>query len=96
MSSLVNLIEKFEFEVRNNKGHRHLYDRFDEIMRRLKSGEGKTDEEQQALNSVIYVLTLEGDLFTGLPRYNLYVVRCYICAFLLFGFVHDKSRKLWL
>lgn len=96
MSSLVDLIEKFEYEVRNNKGHNHLYDRFDEIMQCLKSGEGEAKEEQQALESAISVLAFEGDMFTGVPRYHYYVVRCYICAIWLYGFVRDESRKKWL
>lgn len=96
MNTLVYLVEKIEFEVLNNKGHRHLYNKFDEIMLRLKSGEGKTDEEQRALESAISLLAFEGDVFTGFPGYNFYVVRCYYCAFRLFEFVHDECRKQWL
>lgn len=96
MSSLVDLIEKFEFEVRNNKGHRHLYDRFDEIMQRLKTGGGDTDDGQRALESAISVLAFEGDLFTGVPRYNYYVVRCYICASKLFDYIHNEYRIQYL
>ncbi|MCQ2075840.1 MAG: hypothetical protein MJZ20_02225 [Bacteroidaceae bacterium] len=96
MNSLVSLIEKFEYEIRNNKGHGHLYDRFDQIMSRLKSGEGKTDDEQRALESVISTLAFEGTLFTGVPRYNYYVVRCYICASKLFDFIHNEYRIQYL
>lgn len=96
MNSLVSLIEKFEYEVRNNKGHNHLYGRFDQIMSRLKSGEGKTEEEQRALESSISMLSFEGSMFTGVPRYNYYVVRCYICAFMLFDFIHDECRRQYL
>lgn len=96
MSSLVNLIEKFEYEVRNNKGHYHLYERFDQIMSRLRNGEGKTDDEQRALESSISMLSFEGVMFTGMPRYNYYVVRCYICASQLFGFIHNEHRIQYL
>lgn len=96
MESLVSLIEKFEYEVLNNKGHDHLYDRFDQIMSRLKSGEGNTEDEQRALESAISTLSFEGVMFTGMPRYNYYVVRCYICAFKLFGFIHNAYRVQYL
>lgn len=96
MSSLVNLLEKFEFEVQNKKGHRHLYDRFDEIMQSLQSGEGESDEEQRALESAVSMLAFEGDMFTGFPGYNFYVVRCYICAFRLFEYVRNENRRQWL
>lgn len=96
MNSLVSLIEKFEYEVRNNKGHDHLYGRFDQIMSRLKSGEGQTEDEQRVLESSISTLSFEGSMFTGVPRYNYYVVRCYICAFKLFDFIHDECRRQYL
>ena len=92
MDSLVDIIEKFEYEVRNNKGHNHLYDRFDQIMSRLKSGEGNTEDEQRALESSISTLSFEGVMFTGMSRYNYYVVRCYICASSLFGYIHNEYR----
>lgn len=96
MSSLVGLVEKFELEVRNNKGHRHLYDRFDDIMQCLKSGEGESEDEQRALESAISTLSFEGVLFTGMPRYNYYVVRCYVCASKLFGYIHNRYRIQYL
>lgn len=96
MDSLVNLIEKFEYEVLNNKGHDHLYDRFDQIMSRLKSGEGNTEDEQLALESSISTLSFEGAMFTGMPRYNYYVVRCYICASKLFCFINNEYRIQYL
>ena len=96
MNTLAGLIEKFEYEVRNNKGHDHLYDRFDQIMSRLKSGEGTTEYEQRALEISISTLSFEGVMFTGMPRYNYYVVRCYICASKLFGYIHNEYRIQYL
>lgn len=96
MDSLIDLIEKFEYEVRNNKGHDHLYDRFDQIISRLKSGEGNTEDEQRALESSISTLSFEGVMFTGMPRYNYYVVRCYICASKLFGYIQNEYRIQYL
>ena len=96
MDTLVDLIEKFGYEIRNSKGHEHLYDRFEQIMSRLRSGEGNTEDEQRALESVISVLSFEGVMFTGAPCYNYYVVRCYYCASKLFDYIHNKYRIQYL
>ena len=93
MSSLVNLIEKFQFEVLHNKGHRHLYDRFDELLQHLIVGEGKTEDEQMAIEDAIYLLISECSLFVGAFGYRYYVIRCYICATRLYVFILDDNRK---
>ena len=96
MSSLVNLIEKFQYEVQNNKGHRHLYDRFDELLQRLIAGEGKTEDEQMAIESAIDLLLCESDLFADDFGYRYYVIRCYICATKLYVFILNNGHKQML
>lgn len=62
MDSLVGLIEKFESEVRNNKGHDHLYDRFDQIMSR--SHEYERYEEWFKILNPIHV----GNILADIPE----------------------------
>ena len=96
MNSFVNLVEKFQFEILNNKGHRHLYDRFEELLQRLIAGEGQSEEEQRLVEETVNILLTEGISFIGCWNYNYYVVRCYICAYKLFDFIQNADRKAWL
>ncbi len=92
MNSFINFLEKFKFEVLNNKGHRHLYDTFDKIMQRLVTGEGQSEDEQIVIEDTIYLLISEAELFANYS-YRYYIARCYICAEKLCQFIQKDSRK---
>lgn len=86
------LLDTFQREIRENDGHKHLYDKFHEVIKRLDEESACYGCVEEEVTKCIHLLLHEARCYSGGIRfYPVYALRCHKCTTLLTHYITDET-----